>query len=231
MHAIDVMTAPVITAGPNANVLEIVNLMLDNKISAVPIEDVNGELVGLVSEGDLIRRTELGARDYSSWWLSAIGGTISLAEDFVKSHGMRACEIMSTDVVTVKEDARLWEIAELLEKKKIKRVPVLRDGHVIGIVSRANLLQALAALREERQTQPSGGDRGIRDKLLEVIGRERWSDASHLNVVVLDGIVHFWGLVHSTAERDALIVAAEEIPGVKGVVDHTFHGVTLIGSV
>ena len=193
MHAIDVMTAPVITAGPNANVLEIVKLMLDNKISAVPIEDVNGDLVGLVSEGDLIRRTELGARNYSSWWLSAIGGSISLAEDFVKSHGARACEIMSTNVITVPEHARLWEIAELLEKKKIKRVPVTRDGRLIGIVSRANLLHALAARREEHQAKPSGGDRSIRDELLKMLEQERWSDTAHLNVVVMDGTVHFLG--------------------------------------
>jgi len=231
MHAVDIMTSPVITTGPNSSVLDIVNLMLENKISAIPIQDRNGKLIGLVSEGDLIRRSELGARDYSSWWLSAIGGSISLAEDFVKSHGVRACEIMTEDVVTVGENARLWEIAELLEKKKIKRVPVTRDGKVTGIVSRANLLQALAAQREKHLEAPSGDDRTIREALMKVLENEKWSDSSHLNVVVLDGVVHFWGLVHSNAQAKALKVAAEDVPGVKGVVDHTYIGVTLIGAV
>lgn len=231
MHAIDIMTSPVITAGPNATVLEIVKLMLDNRISAVPIIGRNSDLIGLVSEGDLIRRSELGARDYSSWWLAAIGGTIAMAEDFVKSHGVRACEIMTEDVVTVGESARLPEIAELLEKKKIKRVPVTRDGHVVGIVSRANLLQALAAQREKMLQAPSADDRTIREALMKVLENERWSDSSHLNVVVLDGTVHFWGLVHSKAQSKALLVAAEDIAGVERVVDHTYIGATLIGAI
>ncbi|MGI9415713.1 MAG: CBS domain-containing protein [Hyphomicrobiales bacterium] len=229
MHAVDIMTSPVITAGPNANILDIVKLMLDNRISAVPIVGRDGSLLGLVSEGDLIRRSEIGARDYSSWWLSAIGGTITLAEDFVKSHGVRASEIMTEKVITVQESARLWQIAETLEKNKIKRVPVMRDGQVAGIVSRANLLQALAAQREKQMEAPSRDDRMVREELLKLLEGERWSDLSHLNVVVLDGVVHYWGLVHSGAERDALKAAAESVAGVSDVIDHTHTSVTLIG--
>lgn len=230
MHAVDIMTSPVITAGPDATILEIVKLMLDNRISALPIVNEDGLLLGLVSEGDLIRRSEIGARDYKSWWLSAIGGSITLAEEFVKSHGIKAREVMSDDVVTVGEDTRIWEIAATLEKKKIKRVPVTRDSKVIGIVSRANLLQALAAQREKPPAQPSVDDRGIREALLASLEHEPWSDASHLNVVVLDGVVHYWGIVRSKAQAKALRVAAENIHGVKDVVDHTHTGVTLLGA-
>jgi len=228
MHAVDIMTSPVITAGPNSTILDIVKLMLDNRISAVPIVGRDGSLLGLVSEGDLIRRSEIGARDYSSWWLSAIGGTISLAEDFVKTHGTRASEIMTETVKTVRQDARLWEIAELLEKDKIKRVPVMQDGKVVGIVSRANLLQALAAQREKQMEAPSRDDRAIRQELLELLDGERWSDTSHLNVVVLDGTVHYWGVVRNGTERDALKAAAESVGGVTDVVDHTHTSVTLV---
>ena len=231
MHAIDIMTSPAVTAGPDATILEIVNLMLENRISALPIVNRKDQLIGLVSEGDLIRRSEIGARDYKSWWLSAIGGSITLAEEFVKSHGVKASEIMTEDVVTVGEDTRLWEIAATLEKKKIKRVPVTRDGKVVGIVSRANLLQALAAQQEKASAQPSAGDRGIREALLAALEREPWSDTSHLNVVVLDGVVHYWGLVSSKAQGKALRVAAENIPGVTDVVDHTHTGVTLISAI
>lgn len=228
MHARDIMTSPVITASPDMPVLEAVNLMLDKHISALPVVDKNGALVGLVSEGDLIRRSEIGARDYSSWWLAAIGGKARLAKDFVKTHGMKAEEIMTRDVVTVSGDTPTWEIAELLERKKIKRVPVLEAGTVTGIVSRANLLQALAAQREKIQAAPSGGDRGLRDAVLECLQGQSWTDLTHLNVVVLDGVVHYWGLVRSDEERQALKVAAEGVPGVSDVIDHTHVSVTLI---
>lgn len=227
MHAFDIMTSPVVTAGPNATVLEIVKLMLENRISALPILNREGMLIGLVSEGDLIRRSEIGARDYKSWWLSAIGGSITLAEEFVKSHGVKASEIMTEDVVTIGPDTRLWEIASTLEKKKIKRVPVMQDGKLVGIVSRANLLQALAAQQESRPVQPSASDRAIREALMLSLENEPWSDTSHLNVVVIDGVVHYWGLVSSQAQSKALQVAAENVPGVTDVVDHTHTGVTL----
>ncbi len=228
MHASDIMTTPVITATPDTNVLDVVQLMLDNRISALPIVAADGALVGLVSEGDLIRRSEIGARDYSSWWLSAFGGKVRLAEEFVKTHAMKADEIMSREVVTVAPDTPAWEIAETLEKNKIKRVPVLEAGTVVGIVSRANLLQALAAQREKMLQAPSGDDRALREAVLKTLEGEPWPDLSHLNVVVVEGVVHYWGVVQSKTVRDALKVAAEGVPGVQDVVDHTHTTVTLI---
>ena len=228
MHARDIMTTPVVTAAPDSPVLDIVQLMLDRHISALPILASDGTLVGLVSEGDLIRRSELDARDYSSWWLSAIGGKIVLAEEFIKSHGMRASDIMTRDVVTVKDDMPVGKIAETLEKNKIKRVPVVADGEVVGIVSRANLLQALAAQHERLQQAASVDDRSLRKRVLDVLQGEGWSDLPHLNVVVQDGIVHYWGRVHSEEARHALKVAAEGVAGVKGVCDHTHKTLTIV---
>lgn len=228
MHARDIMTAPAITASPQASILDVVTLMLENRISALPIVDEGGAVVGLVSEGDLIRRSEIGARDYSSWWLAAVGGKVRLAEEFVKTHGMTAADIMTPDVVIVTADTPVWQIAETLEKNKIKRVPVIADGALVGVVSRANLLQALATQREKLMDSPSSDDRSIRDTLLKTLEGEAWSDLSHLNVVVLEGVVHYWGLVRSDAERQALKVAAEEITGVHDVVDHTYKSLKLL---
>ncbi|MDH3743247.1 MAG: CBS domain-containing protein [Hyphomicrobiales bacterium] len=227
MHARDIMTSPVITARTDTAVLDVVKLMLDNAVSALPVVDDKDVLLGLVSEGDLIRRSELGARDYSSWWLAAIGGKVRLAEEFVKTHGMQADDIMTRNLVTVNEDTLVWQIAETLEKHKIKRVPVVRDGRVVGIVSRANLLQALAAQREQTMQAPSQDDRNLRDKVLNSLSQEPWSDLPHLNVVVQEGVVHYWGRVHSEEARQALQVAARAVPGVVDVVDHTHKTVTL----
>ncbi len=228
MHARDIMTSPVVTVTPDTTVLEVVKLMLDNGISALPVVTANGVLVGLVSEGDLIRRSEIGARDYSSWWLAAIGGKVRLAEEFIKSHGMRVAEIMTRDVVTVPDDTPVGRIAEILEKNQIKRVPVIANDAVVGIVSRANLLQALAAQHEKMLDAPSSDDRALRQEIIEMLEKQAWSDLPHLNVVVQQGVVHYWGRVHSEEARQALKVAAEGVAGVREVVDHTHKTVTLI---
>ena len=228
MLASDIMTAPVITATPGTSVLEVVKLMLENRISALPVVATDGALIGMVSEGDLIRRSEIGARDYSSWWLSAIGGKARLAEEFVKTHAMKVDEIMTREVITVAADTPAWKIAETLEKKKIKRVPVVDNGAVVGVVSRANLLQALAAQQEKLMATPSSDDRALREQVLDTLKDKSWSDLSHLNVVVSDGVVHYWGVVQSAQVRQALKVAAESVPGVKDVADHTHTSVTLV---
>jgi len=228
MHARDIMTSPVITARPNSSILDLIGLMLEKHISAIPIETSDGKLAGLVSEGDLIRRSEIGARDYSSWWLAAIGGKLRLADDFVKTHGMKAEEVMTLDVITVTEETPVWQIAEILEKNRIKRVPVVLEGSVVGIVSRANLLQALATRREALSAQPAADDRDLRKKILQTLEKQAWSDISHLNVVVQNGVVYYWGRVGSNTERKALKVAAENIPGVKDVVDHMHKATTLV---
>ncbi len=228
MRAQDVMTRPVITASPETSLLEIVQLMLDQRISALPIIAEDGSLVGIVSEGDLMRRAELGVQGHSSWWLAALGGKVRLADEFVKIHGMKAGDIMTHNVISVGPDTQLPEIAETLERKHIKRVPVIEDGSVVGIVSRANLLQALAMEHKRLEQIPSPSDREIREKLLEVLKSQSWSELSQLNFVVRDGIVYYWGNVRTDAARQALKAAAVGIPGVRDVVDHMRKPITLI---
>ncbi len=228
MHARDVMTSPVITALPTTKLLDIVQLLLENRISAVPIVDSKARLVGLVSEGDLVRRTEIGTEHRKSWFLSAFGSASVLAEEFIRSHGVTAEEIMTRKVITAKEDTPLREIAELLGGRKIKRVPVVRDRKVVGMVSRANLLQALLVQRRQRMEPPSREDSVIRDELMGVLKGEPWADLSHVNVMVKDSIVHVWGSVRTESQRDALTVAAENISGVREVVNHAHVSITLI---
>lgn len=228
MHARDIMTSPAITATSDTTLLEIVQLMLDHRISAIPIVDGREALVGLVSEGDLVRRAEIGTEQKHSWWLSMFGNATVLADEFMKSHGVTAKEVMTKVVVTATEDAPLWEIAETLEKKKIKRLPIVRDGHVVGIVSRANLLQALTLQQNNAFAPPSREDSAIRAELLQLLKSEPWANISHVNVMVTDGTVHLWGSVRSDAQRDALSVAAKGVSGVKDVVNHAHVSLTLL---
>ena len=228
MHARDIMTSPAITAVPETTLLEIAQLMLDHRISAVPIVDKSQALVGLVSEGDLVRRAETGLPQKHSWWLSMFGNATVLADEFVKSHGMTAKEVMTKGVITAGEDTPLWEIAETLESKKIKRVPIVSDGQIVGIVSRANLLQALPLQQDKISTPPSRADSSIRDELIQLLQDEPWADAAHVNVMVADGKVHIWGSVRSDSQRNALSVAARNVAGVIDVDNHAHVSLTLL---
>ncbi len=145
MRAKDVMTSPIVTVGPEATVQEIAKLLIERQVSGMPVLDQGGRVVGIVSEGDLMRRVEHADERHRSWWLKLFSDEITEATEYVKTHGRRAAEVMTRDVVTVDEDTPLHEIAALLEERRIKRVPVVRDGRLVGIVSRANLLHGLAA--------------------------------------------------------------------------------------
>ena len=218
MQARDVMTTKVVAVGPETPVNTIAALLLERRISAVPVIDEERRVLGIVGEGDLMRREELTPR--SSWWLTAFGDPEALAQEFVKLHGQQAKDVMTREVVTISEETPLAEIAVLLEKHGIKRVPVLREGRLVGIVSRADLLRGLAVRGLKPMTPVAQDDASIRAQLLDVLQREPWAGAHFLSIVVDDGVVHFWGLVHSDAERQALRVAAESIPGVREVKDH-----------
>ena len=228
MHARDVMTSPAITATPQTTLLEIVQLMLEHRISGVPIVNEAKALVGLVSEGDLVRRKEIGIEQRRSWWLSMFGNAAVLADEFIKSHGVTAKEVMTKNVITADEDTPLWKIAEILEKEKIKRVPIVHHGRMVGIVSRANLLQALTLHQKTMLDQPSREDSAIRDELLQLLKDESWANLSHVNVMVTQGTVHLWGSVRSEAQREALSVAAKGISGVRDVVNHAHLSLTLL---
>jgi CBS domain-containing protein len=221
MNARDIMTSPVVTIGPDDQVREIAALLLKQRISGVPVLE-NGRLVGFVSEGDLLHRHENGTDRHAgagSWWLRLLGVDDSPA-DYVKSHARRACDIMTREVISVGPDATLAEVAGVLEKRRIKRVVVVSEGEILGIVSRANLVQAIAAMRpaSERLTPPV--DSAIQGRLVAELERQSWWKRVSSNVVVADGVVHLWGFVGSNDERAAARVAAENVPGVRAVEDH-----------
>ena len=220
MNAIDVMVRDVLTVKPDDDVAKAIKLLAEHDISALPVVDDDGKVIGIISEADLVHREEIGTEKHRPWWLEAVTPASTLAEEFAKSHGRRVGEIMSTDVVSASEHTPLGEIANLLEKYRIKRVPILRDGKPVGIVSRSNLIQAMAS----SHVRAEGGiesDRKIRLDLLDRLGHQNWTDFGARNVIVSDGVVHIWGLVGSEEERKALLALAEDVPGVVRVSDET----------
>jgi CBS domain-containing protein len=221
MKAIDVMVREVITVKPDDEVAAAIELLAEHDVSALPVVDDSGRVVGVLSEADLMRREEIGTERHRSWWLEAMTPGTVLAGEFAKAHGRKVREIMSNTVVSATEETPLGEIAGLLEKHRIKRVPILRDGKLVGIVSRSNLIQALAASHVS-----AGGDgpsdRSIRGELLDRLGGQAWTDFGSRNVIVRDGVVHLWGLVGSPQEHKALLALAEQVAGVKSVSDETF---------
>jgi len=219
MLAKDVMSTVVMTATADMSVRDVARKLLAADVSALPVVDADGRVVGIVSEGDLLHRAETGTERRRSWWLQLIDTPEDNAQEFVKTHARHVGDVMTRDVVTVPEDMPLAEIAMLLEHRRIKRVPVVRDGRMVGIVSRADLLRALASA-PDRRVPTDGSDRNIREKLLACIDGKSWAPSMRINVVVEKGIVHLWGFVSSDSEAKALCVAAEEIEGVRGVETH-----------
>jgi CBS domain-containing protein len=222
MRAIDVMARHVITAEPEMTVKEVAKLMINNRISGVPIVDRDRRLVGIVTEGDLLRRAETGTERQRSRWSNWFAPNFQLAAEYIKTHASRVADMMTRDVVSVTKLAPLGEIADLIEEKCIKRVPVLHDGKLVGIVSRADLLRVLGSGAVNSSDDDRDGS--IRSRLLADLRKQRWTNCSESDVVVSDGVVHFWGIVGSEEERRALRVAAENTPGVRGVEDHTISG-------
>lgn len=221
MLAIDVMTPAVVTASPETTIPELCRLMLESRISALPIVDGKGEVVGLITEGDLLRRCESGTEKKRTAWAELFVSDSTLAAEYVKSHGRKAKDIMTTDVVAVSESTPLRAIADLFEAHGIKRVPVLREKRLVGMVSRANLLQSLvASIEAKRESAAPIDDAAIRSRIVAEFADKTWRPA---NVIVRHGIVHLWGEVNSEEERAAMRVAAENIAGVKGVKDHTVY--------
>ena len=222
MKARDVMVSPVVTVGENETVREVAKLLIAKRISAVPVVDGSGKLVGIVTEADLLHRAESGTVRPVSWWLSLISGDRALAEDYVKSHAMKVKDVMTRDVKTAEPDTPLVDITDLFEEKHIKRVPIVsKGGDLVGIVSRANIIQAIASARPNLEVSLS--DATIRKALLAELKKQPWSHVHRLNVTVTGGVVDLWGLVDSEKERQAITVVAETVSGVTGVNDHLIH--------
>jgi CBS domain-containing protein len=218
MKAADVMVSSVISVRSDSTVQEVADVLLKNRISGVPVVEPDGTLVGIVSEGDLIRRPEAGTLRRPSWWLTLLGSKEEQAFDYIKSHSRRVADVMTQRVVTASSDTPVSDIATLLEKHGIKRVPIVKDGKVIGIVSRANLLQALACLKSVPATTTD--DESIRAKLNSKLEREQWTKPSLINLIVHDGTVDLWGIVDSPTEKKAVRVLVEATPGVRAVNDN-----------
>ena len=219
MQARDVMISPVVTVGKSATVRDVAKLLLEKRISAVPVVDDAGKVVGIVTEGDLIHRAEAGTERPYSWWTHFLAGDATIAADYAKSHARRVEDVMTSDVITASPETPLHEIATLLEERRIKRVPIVnKDGNLVGIVSRANLIQVVASARPKLEmTLP---DLTIRQKLLDELKKQSWAHTHNLSVTVTNGVVDLWGYAKSGEERKAIRVAAEAIPGVTVVNDH-----------
>ena len=220
MKASDIMGTNVVTIGASATIHDVAKLLFDKHISAVPVVSEKGELLGIVSEGDLLRRAEVGTEKRRSWWLQALMSKDALADEFVKSHADKVTDVMTYNVITAEPDATLGEIATLLEKNGIKRVPIVKAGKVVGIVSRANIIQALASIAKRGLPEVKADDADVRERILAQFKAQPWTKPLMVNVVVNDGIVDLWGVVDSQAEKRAVRVATETIPGVRLVNDN-----------
>ena len=219
MKASDVMVANVITISVDASIGEAASILLSNHISGAPVEDEKGELVGIVSEGDLMRRPEIGTSRRHSWWLELISSDQSQAFEYVKSHSRKVSDVMTRNVITAKPDTPLGDVAAMLERNRVKRVPILEGTKIVGIVSRANILQALASATKKLPSLTSVDDSELRKKVVARLAAEPWRPTM-LTVTVQDGTVELWGLVRSVEEKKAAQLAAEITPGVRAVVDN-----------
>jgi CBS domain-containing protein len=219
MQASDIMTTQVVSIAPDSSVFDAAKLLADSRISGMPVVDDTGSVIGIVSEGDLLRRVETGTEQPRRSWLAQfLAPTRQLAVEYLKEHGIHVRDVMSAPAVTVDESAPLSEVAELLGRKHFKRLPVLREGKLVGIVSRASLVRALASCAPKQlDTQPS--DEQIRGAITKEFDGQRWALVAD-DLIVTDGVVHCWGAVRSEEERKAILATAARVPGVKAVKDH-----------
>jgi CBS domain-containing protein len=220
VKASDVMVTDVIMVKPDGDVQDVAALMLDNLISAMPVVDDAGKLVGMVSEGDLLRRGESHTEHQRSWWLKLLMGRESLAAEYLKEHSCKIADVMTREVISARPDTSVADIATLLERHRIKRVPIIQNGEVVGIVARANLIQALARFRERTPLPRPIADGELRKRIVARLKSETWVRPSLINVIVTDGTVDLWGIVDSSVEKKALQVAVEITAGVKVVNDN-----------
>jgi CBS domain-containing protein len=218
MKASDIMTRNVVTVAGGAALGAAIRLMLDNNVSGLPVVNPAGKVEGILTEGDLLRRAEIETEKKHWPWLDFLLGPGRMASDYVKTHGRVCDELMSREVISVEPDAPLAEIVELMERRHIKRMPVIANGALVGIVSRADLLAALARVLDAPQAG-AGGDEDIRARVLAELDKVEWAPRTGLTITVEDGIVELDGVILDEHERRALRVAAENVPGVKGIAD------------
>jgi CBS domain-containing protein len=215
----DVMSRNVISIAPDATVEEAVKLMLDRGISGLFVVDKAGDLAGIVTEGDLLRRDELGTERHRPWWLRLLASPARQATDFFRAHGRHVRDVMTEKVISVGYDWPLEEVVLTMETNRIKRVPVTRDGRVVGVVSRSDLLRALIS-RVRDAAPPASDDRALRSAILDALEKQSWAPTTTLNVTVAKGVADVWGTITNEAERHAIRVVVENTPGITAVHDH-----------
>jgi CBS domain-containing protein len=220
MKAKDIMTRRVISIGPDASIFQAARLMLQNRISGLPVVDPAGVLVGMVTEGDFLRRAETGTERRRPHWLEFMLGPGRVAADYTHSHGRKVDEVMSDKPLSVSENTPVDEIVSLMERHRIKRVPVTRDARLVGIVSRANLVRAMLPVARAAQP-PAQSDLDIRQHIMAELETQKWAPVALVDVTVNKGIVDLWGTIFDERDRKALTVLAENVAGVKAVTDHT----------
>ena len=218
MKASDVMTRDVLTVGRETSVANAIRVMLDHNISGLPVLD-NGKVVGILTEGDLLRRSETGTERQRPRWLEILMGPGRMAGEYVRTHGRKVEEIMTTDLVSVAGNTPLDEVVGLMERRRIKRVPVIEGDVLLGLVSRLDLLRALLRAMEAQHSEGRGDDE-IREQILAELAKAAWVPKDGLSITVKDGVVDLHGVILEEKERDALRVVAENVPGVRAVEDH-----------
>lgn len=219
MFAKDIMTTNVISVAPTTPVQDIAVLLIERRISGVPVVDEEGALQGLVSEGDLVHRIRGDDEQPRSWWLSLLGDTADTPREYLKSHGKTAADVMTRDVITASPIASVSSLAESLERNRIKRIPIVDGDRLVGIVSRANILQALVS-NTDALPKVDASDEQIRKEILGEIGEHDWASGAALNIIVAHGAVQCWGFVDSDDARQAVCLAAKNTQGVKSVEDN-----------
>jgi CBS domain-containing protein len=231
MKVSDVMTRIPVTVSPDASLEDAANLMVRTRVSGLPVVDLEGAVVGMITEGDLLRRVELGTAGRSPGWLTALLAPGRAAHDYVRTHGCRIREIMTSNVISTSPDAPLSEVVSVMENQQIKRIPVLQKGRLVGIISRSDLLRVLATLLSEHPAIAPPSDAELRKRVLAEIGKHSWAPRQNIDASVHNGIVELRGAVTDDQQRVALRVMAENIPGVKGLHDRLIWVEPMSGTV
>lgn len=230
MKAQDIMTRDVITVSPDKSIKDIAALMVEKHISGIPVVGTDGAIIGMVSQSDLLHRAEVGTQRKHKWWFRLFADSNALANEFVKTHGHKAHDIMTRYVVSVREDAELRDVADILDKHRIKRVPVVKDGRLVGLITRGDLVRALS-LTQVSKSAKKIDNAALHKALQDRIQKQPWINKTYINLTADDGAVEMWGFVDSAEQHRALRLLVEETEGVTKVDDKITVGLPYRGGI
>jgi CBS domain-containing protein len=232
VKAQDIMTRAVVTVGPYTPVPDIAAMMVEKHISGMPVVTESGEIIGIVSQSDLLHRVETGTERESrrKWWILNLADADALAREYAKAHGLREQDVMSRYVISVRDDAELRDVADILDTHRIKRVPVLQGGRLVGIITRGDLVRALSQVQVSKPAKKVD-DAALHKTLRDRIRAQPWVNESYISVTVNDGVVELWGFVDTVDQHSALRALVEETDGVSRLEDKITVGVPLKGGI